>query len=155
MKVVVDTNVILSSLLAPTSPPKQVLAAIQSSHTLVVSLAMAAELGAVIVRPKFARLGTEKERVNSIQALLSASHIVAIVPTFTITHPELADEDDNRLLEAALASHADLIITGDKELLALRQVAAPAVIESGTNVTYSPSIYISSAADALDFLLST
>lgn len=49
MKVVVDTNVLLSSLLsAPTGTLNRLLDQIRTSHTLVLSLAMAVELGAVI-----------------------------------------------------------------------------------------------------------
>ncbi len=131
MKVVVDTNVLLSSLLSsPTGTLNRLLNRIHASHTLILSLAV--ELGAVIVRPKFAHLDTEKNRVAIAQSLLSAPHIIAIVPTFTITHPDLPDVDDNRLLEVAVASHADLIVTGDKELLALRQIALSEASESGT-----------------------
>jgi len=119
MKIVVDTNILLSSLLSSdNSSIHQLFNHIRASHTLVVSLAMAAELGAVIVRDKFARLGTEKERVIMAQELLSAPHVRAIVPTFTIVHPDLPDADDNRLLEVALSAAADLIVTGDKEILA-------------------------------------
>lgn len=151
MKFVVDTNIILSSLLAPSSPPKQVLdTIIEQSHILVMSLAMAAELGAVIVRPKFSRLGTEKERVNSVQIFLSAPHIKAIVPPFAIAYPSLTDVDDNRILETALASQADLIVTGDKELLDLGQIVST---ENNVTLINSP-IRILSASDALDFLLS-
>ena len=86
------------------------------------------------------------------QSLLSAPHIVAIVPNFTITHPDLSDVDDNRLLEVAVASHADLIVSGGKELLALRQIALSEAIEGGTTSSSSPAISILSAANALDFL---
>lgn len=116
MKVVVDTNVLLSSLFStPTSTLDRLLNEIRTSHTLVLSLAMAVELGAVIVRPKFAHLGTEKDRVTMAQSLLSAPHVIAIVPTFTMIHPDLPDVDDNRLLEVAVAVDADIIITGDKK----------------------------------------
>ena len=76
---------------------------------------MAVELGAVIVRPKFAHLGTEKDRATMVQSLLSAPHMVAIVPTFTITHPNLPDVDDNRLLEVDVATDADILVAGDKQ----------------------------------------
>ena len=151
MKVVVDTNVLLSSLLSsPTGTLNRLLNRIHASHTLILSLAV--ELGAVIVRPKFAHLDTEKNRVAIAQSLLSAPHIIAIVPTFTITHPDLPDVDDNRLLEVAVASHADLIVSGGKELLALRQIARSEAIEGGTTSSSSPAISILSAANALDFL---
>lgn len=153
MKVVVDTNVILSSLLGPlSSTPKKLLTAIQRSHTLVVSLATAAELGAVIVRPKFSRLGTEKERVNDLQTLLSAPHILAIVPTFTIVHPDLPDPDDNRLLEVAIKAHADLIVTGDKAVLALASLNKPIIGDSLSGSSFSPVIPIMNAGEALDYL---
>ena len=156
MKVVVDTNVILSSLLGSlSSTPKKLLTAIQRSHTLVVSLAMAAELGAVIIRPKFSRLGTEKERVNDIQTLLSAPHIIAIVPTFTIVHPDLPDVDDNRLLEVAVAADADIIVTGDKQLLALNTISRPHTIEPDPPKSLlATKTFILSPYDALDYLKS-
>ncbi len=153
MKVVVDTNIVLSAWLGPSSPPRTLLDVIAEAHTLIVSLAMAAELGAVIVRPKFSRLGTAKDRVNSLQTLLSAPHVEAVVPTFLIIHPDLPDPDDNRLLEAAIASQADLIATGDKALLALRCIAHPAMIP-GVSTPSSQIIPILSAAEAIDFLLS-
>ena len=56
MKIVVDTNVLLSSLLsASTGTLNRLLDQIRTSHTLVLSLAMAVERRAVIVRPKFAQ----------------------------------------------------------------------------------------------------
>lgn len=49
MKFVVDTNILLSSLLSSdNSPIHQLLNHIRAAHTLVVSLAMAVELGAVM-----------------------------------------------------------------------------------------------------------
>lgn len=58
----------------------------------------------VIVRPKFTHLGTEKDRATMAQSLLSAPHIMAIVPAFTMVHPDLPDVDDNHLLEVAVAA---------------------------------------------------
>jgi putative PIN family toxin of toxin-antitoxin system len=126
MKIVVDTNILVSSLLSSAnSTVNRLLEQIRGAHMLVVSPAMAVELGAVIVRPKFSRLGTEKERVAVAQALLSAPHVSAIVPPFSIVHPNLLDVDDNRLLELAIAAKADVIITGDKPLLNLGWIRKP------------------------------
>ena len=120
---------------------------------------MAAELGAVIIRPKFSRLGTEKERVHNIQTLLSAPHIMAIVPTFTILHPDLLDVDDNRLLEVAIASDAALIVAGDNELLALGAINGPHAIDhfiaSNHDSSIAPKILIMSPVDSLDYLQSS
>ncbi len=114
MKIVVDTNVLLSALLgSEKNTINQLLVQIRSAHTLAVSLAMAVELGAVIVRKNFSHLGTEKDRVIMAQSLLSAPHVMAIVPSVTIVHPELPDRDDNRILEVAIVAPADLIVSGE------------------------------------------
>ncbi len=156
MKVVVDTNVLLSSLLsAPTGTLNHLLDQIRTSYTLVLSLAMAVELGAVIVRPKFTHLGTEKDRVTMAQSLLSAPHIMAIVPTFTMVHPDLPDVDDNRLLEVAVAADADIIVTGDKQLLALNTISRPHTIEPDPPESLlATKTFILSPYDALDYLQS-
>jgi putative PIN family toxin of toxin-antitoxin system len=39
------------------------------------------------------------------------------VITLTDTVELVRDPDDNRLIEAALAAHADVIVTGDQDLL--------------------------------------
>lgn len=106
------------------------------------------------MRPKFSRLGTEKERVINIQALLTAPHIMAIVPTFTIVHPDLFDMDDNRILEVAVAANTDLIITGDKQLLALRGISAHIVESLAEPPADDSPIPIMSPSEALDYLLS-
>ncbi|PSR35236.1 MAG: hypothetical protein C7B46_02175 [Sulfobacillus benefaciens] len=108
----------------------------------------------MIMRPKFSRLGTEKERVINIQALLTAPHIMAIVPTFTIVHPDLFDMDDNRILEVAVAANTDLIITGDKQLLALRGISAHIVESLAEPPADDSPIPIMSPSEALDYLLS-
>lgn len=79
---------------------------------------------------------------------------MAIVPTFTIVHPDLPDMDDNRILEVAVTANADLIITGDKQLLALEGISAH-IIESISKPSADDStIPIISPNDALDYLLS-
>lgn len=156
MKIVVDTNVILSSLLGPRSNTlNRLLDQIRISHTLVMSLAMAVELGAVIVRPKFSHLGTEKERAVMAQALVSAPHFMAMVPTFTMVHPDLSDPDDNRLLEVAIEANADLIITGDKAVLSLGSINKPVTIDSLSSSSFSPIIPIMNVGKALDYLSSS
>ncbi len=54
---------------------------------------------------------------------------MAIVPAFTIMHPDLPDMADNRLLEVAIAADADISITSDKQLLALNTIRRPHAIE--------------------------
>ena len=86
------------------------------------------------------------------QTLMSAPHIAAIVPPFTVVHPRLADADDNRLLEVAIAADAELLITGDKEVLALQSLSRPHVMEP--EPLPSTPVLIMSPADAFDYLQS-
>lgn len=113
MRAVFDTNVFISALAFPGGRGDQALGLIrQSSHRLVLSAAILAELAGVLVR---------KFRWNEDRAL-DACRLLADIAD--IVHPRarlsvLADEPDNRILEAAEAGRADVIVTGDKPLLAL------------------------------------
>jgi predicted nucleic acid-binding protein len=80
VKVVLDTSTLVAALLQPDHLPGQVFTTIGRSHRLVVSPAIAAEYAAVLTRPKFARLGTRKERQRAVQQLVSR-------PSCHIVHP--------------------------------------------------------------------
>lgn len=115
-----------------------------------MSLAMAAELGAVIVRPKFSRLDSALKKIGSKVSKFSYRPRTSWQSYLRLRSPNLPDVDDNRILVTALASRADFIVTGDKELLALGQIVAA---DSDVTPSNSPIIRILSASDALDFLL--
>ncbi len=113
MRVVFDTNVFVSALVFPGGDGERAVQRVIDGHDhLLVSYAIVGELLAVLAR-KFARDREELARV----AVFVAGIAETIEPSVSIA--VLADEPDNRILECALAGGAELIVTGDKEMLAL------------------------------------
>ena len=114
MRVVLDTNALLSALLGGRTRPI-LLALLRRRFTLITSDALITELRKVLGRPTWAHLlGTVDCR-----ELLSLIHEAAIHVTPTERLTICRDPTDNAVLEAALAGSADVIVTGDADLWVL------------------------------------
>jgi len=112
MRVVCDTNVLISGVLFGGKPRELLRLCSSGKVTNVTSPALLKEVETVLIRPKF---GLNDEQVYGIIRLFR--------DTFSIVRPEIslsvitADPDDNRVLEAASAAQAEAIISGDAHLL--------------------------------------
>ena len=108
LRAVVDTNLVVSGL-GWAGPPGQVLdAAVDGRFILVTSVALLDELRAVLARSKLADRFPAPDDVADRLAEMSV--LTDPQPTARV----LADQADNRLVEAAHAGGADLIVTGDR-----------------------------------------
>lgn len=115
MKVVFDTNVLVSALVFPGGRGEQALQRIlEERDELVLSKAILDELLGVLAR-KFARDAEELARA----ALLLGELATLVKPGRRLK--VLRDDPDNRVLECAAAGAAALIVTGDRELLDLKE----------------------------------
>ena len=113
MKVVFDTNVFVSAPTLPDGRGAQALRKIvEGEDSLALSKQILDELLSVLAR-KFARNREELARVAVF--LSNLGEIVEPAESLTV----LADEPDNRIVECALAANAQLIVTGDRAMLAL------------------------------------
>jgi len=120
VKVVLDTNVLLSGLMFPDGAPGRVVAAWrQARFELVISVPQLAEIGRALAYPKIRRiLGWDDQRIEQfIRQLYVRAQIVDLTGT-TVQVP--GDEDDIPILATLVAAKADVLITGDGDLLALR-----------------------------------
>ena len=120
MKVVLDTNVLLSGLMFPDGAPGRVVAAWhQARFELVISVPQLAEIGRALAYPKIRRvLGWDDQRIEHfIRQLYVRAGIVDLAGTF-VEVP--GDPDDMPILATLVAAKADVLITGDGDLLALR-----------------------------------
>ena len=120
MKVVLDTNVLLSGLMFPDGAPGRVVAAWrQARFELVISMPQLAEIGRALAYPKIRRiLGWDDQRIEQfIRQLYVRAQIVDLAGT-SVEVP--GDPDDIPILATLLAAKADVLITGDGDLLALR-----------------------------------
>lgn len=118
MRVAVDTNVLVSGLLWH-GPPHALIEAIREGKLqLVASPALLAELADVIGRPKFAsilaRAATTRERL-----LAEIGELAELIEPAPLTAPVCRDPDDDALIALAIAAQAEVIVTGDDDLLAL------------------------------------
>lgn len=113
MKVVFDTNILVSALVFPGGRGEAALERIVAERdSLVISQPIIDELLGILSR-KFSRDAEELAHVavflSDIGVLVKPRQRLRIV----------ADEPDNRILECAVAGQADAIVTGDKALLEL------------------------------------
>lgn len=120
MRIVVDTNVIISGLINPHGPPGKVIAGWESGIIVPCwSLETLAELEVVARRPKLIRaFRNDTERLNAvIRVMQERGELVAIQPTPEPLIP--ADPKDDKFLSTAVAAGADAIVSGDEHLLAM------------------------------------
>ncbi len=115
MRVVFDTNILVSALVFPGGQGEAALRRIiEQTDQLVLSRPILDELLGVLGR-KFARDTEELAHVAVFLTELS----VMVAPKRRLRIVQ--DEPDNRILECAVAGRAEVIVTGDKLLLALKR----------------------------------
>ncbi len=112
-RLVVDTNVFLSAIILPLSVPRRAVDQALDQALLLFSEATMSELADVLFRKKLDRYVSQVERTRFLQHLASAAELVPIIRT---VH-ECRDPKDDKFLEVALNGRADVIITGDVDLL--------------------------------------
>lgn len=110
MRVVIDTNVFISSLVFGNKPREAVGLAMLGLCDLIVSEAILKETERILST----QFGWKRELVSlAVTDIRGAAEMVE--PHLAVT--DCADPDDNRILEAAVEGHADYIVTGDKRHL--------------------------------------
>ena len=113
MRVVFDTNVLVSALVFPGGQGDAALRRIIArTDRLLMSRAILDELLEVLSR-KFARDAEELAHV----AVFVSELAMVVAPRRRLR--VVKDDPDNRILECAIAGRAEAIVTGDKALLAL------------------------------------
>jgi len=119
VKLVIDTNTIISGSLWQGPPARLLSAALSGKAKMFLSLSMLLELRETLHRPRFAqRLAGRGETPETIQTRFRAACTEAI-PDRVMPPPELRDPDDVHVLACAVGASADAVVTGDKDLLTL------------------------------------
>jgi uncharacterized protein len=114
VRIVLDTNVIVSAYVFPGGPPEEILSAVLKMRLqLIVSRPLLLEVGRIL-QEKFRWEPSHAQAV--IAQLLQAGELVK--PSIQVSDIE-ADPTDNRVLEAASEGKAEVIVSGDKHLLLL------------------------------------
>ncbi len=121
LRVVVDTNVLVSGIVFG-GIPKQILALVLDEHVVgVTTRVLVAELIDVLSK-KFhfspRKLAHAESSVQDGFLMVQPENVITL----------LDDDDDNRVLEAAVAGACGYIVTGDMDLLRLKRYKDIAIV---------------------------
>ena len=112
MRIVLDTNILVSALISGEGSPGQVLAAVKSPGiTLITSRFQIDELREVLARDRLQPYIRREEADDLFYHLEAVAMVVAELPEVNLS----ADPDDNPILATAIAGDADLVVSGDQD----------------------------------------
>lgn len=115
MRAVVDTNVLISACLKVESSPRYTIRWIQQRGIFLKSQATEAEFHLTLMKPKLAKLLRDFGFVEHLKAVMRDAQLVSVIGDLHLCR----DPDDDKFLELAVLGHADVIVSGDADLLAL------------------------------------
>ena len=119
MRLVLDTNIVISGLLW-NGPPRSLLdAAIGGTLDIYTSAVLAMELREALAYAKFAKRITAN--ADSVDRCIGRFMAIAnLTAAAMIEGTGSADPDDEHVIACALSAQADLIVSGDAHLLDLK-----------------------------------
>ena len=120
LRAVVDTNLVVSGLLIKRGLPYQLISAWNHDlFTMIVSELLLAEYAAVLPRKKFTtKYGLTVEEIAAFtEAVLTRALKVSASEGLVLS---IRDDRDRMVVATALAGEADYVVTGDEDLLVLR-----------------------------------
>jgi len=123
-RTVFDTGVVVSAVLLPRSVPRQAFDLAVQTGRLLVSEATIEELDEVLRRSKFDKYISVRHRLEFLMALVNQAEIVPITRRFSACR----DPKDDKFLELAVSGRANLIVSGDSDLLHLNPFQGVTVI---------------------------
>ena len=120
MRVILDTNVLISGLMFPGSTPGRAVAAwVEGRFDLVVPVGQLEEIGRVLAYPKIRKILRWDD--ETIGRFLRQIYLRADVVEQRGPGVQVRDPDDLHVLQALAGGASDLLVTGDADLLTLRE----------------------------------
>jgi len=113
LKLVIDTNILISAALSPQGAPAKLVQVALAHHRLVFSQATLDELRTRLYRPKFDRYISLEARERLLHDFNASAHWVDIGEPAVYCR----DRDDDKFIETALKAQANYLISGDSDLL--------------------------------------
>jgi len=126
MRVILDTNILISALMTRGTPPDQLYEAWKEGQFELVSCEeQLEELRHVSHRSFF----KQRLQASEVESMLDSFRQIAVMQTHLPTLDISPDPNDNFLLALAQLSQSDFLVTGDKQgLLALKQHAKTKIV---------------------------
>ena len=119
LRIVLDTNIVISGLIWRGAPHQVMLALADDKLAAYTSYAMVSELTRQLLGTK---LGREliKRDISAQHLVMSYTALCEVVSPAPLAQPICRDPDDDAVLACAKAANADLIVSGDQDLLVLQ-----------------------------------
>jgi len=121
LRAVFDTNVLISYLLTHRPPIATLIDVYVAQEEIVPVTApeLLEELNRVLRYPRLQRYYTDEQRTHVVALLMALSEMVELPERI----PRICrDPDDDRVIACAIVGNADVIVSGDDDLLALEHV---------------------------------
>lgn len=138
MRVVLDTNILVSALITRHTPPDKLYQAwLRGEIELIASEVQIAEINDVLARPRLRRFLDADEADAIIKNIGTRALIITELPDVNVS----PDPKDNPILAAAIAGKAELVVSGDKKhLLALGEVEGIPVVTAREALKLIPGL---------------
>jgi uncharacterized protein len=122
IRVVLDTNVLVSALLTPDGPPAEILESVLEGRLrIIISPAIIREIGLVFQYPKLKKI-MQKHHLSAEEVeevIFKILKVAIITPGEKIIQGVSRDRTDDLILSCAAEGQADFVISGDKDLTEL------------------------------------
>ncbi len=116
MKVVFDTNVLISALITAGKPKELFHKVIAGEIQLVLSKDILEEFSEVADDPRIRKYADEAAVVAFLKVIDSFAKVIRVKSRFKVVKD---DPDDDAILRVAFDGKVDCVVSGDKHLLAL------------------------------------
>ena len=129
MRIVLDTNILISALVSDKGASAHILARCQTGELeLLISPGSIVELRRVLAYPRIRkRIKVSDEQIERFVTFLEESSVVLTPPTERRVVP--ADADDDKFVALALAGEAPYIVSGDDHLLNVGQYQGVTILK--------------------------
>jgi putative PIN family toxin of toxin-antitoxin system len=123
-RVVTDTNVLISGLFSTTSTPALAVEKAITQAQLVATTETLRELIETVMQPKFDRYVPRERREALLQRVASLVEIIEVLQHVRASR----DPKDDKFLEAAVNGRANVLVSGDGDLLDLNPFRSIAIV---------------------------
>jgi putative PIN family toxin of toxin-antitoxin system len=123
-RVAIDTNVLISGLFSTTSTPALAVEKAITQAQLVATTATLRELIETVLQPKFDRYVSHERREALLQRVASLVEMIEVLQHVRASR----DPKDDKFLEAAVNGRANVLVTGDRDLLDLNPFRGIAIV---------------------------
>nr|WP_312372294.1 putative toxin-antitoxin system toxin component, PIN family [Delftia acidovorans] len=125
LRLVIDTNLWISRLLMPTGMAAKSVDQALGCATVSMSQQTLAELSEVLLRPKFDRYVSREDRRRFLLLLDGVVRRISVTRQVSVCR----DPKDDKFLDVALNGGAQMIVTGDQDLLVLHPFQGIEILE--------------------------